>query len=106
MGALTGKFTRESTFAGDDVRSARLDFRGADARMIADVERVRDILASRGRTVAQGALCWLLARSDSLVPIPGFRTVAQAQENAGALSHGPLDQDEMAQIDAALRSAP
>jgi aryl-alcohol dehydrogenase-like predicted oxidoreductase len=103
MGALSGKFTRETTFASDDVRSGRVDYAGADARVIADVERVRDVLASCGRTVAQGALCWLLARSDLLVPIPGFRTVAQATENAGAMAHGPLDADEMAQIEGALR---
>lgn len=105
MGALSGKFTNASTFGEDDVRSARMDFAGADAHVITAVEGVRDVLASRGRTLAQGALCWLLARSDVLVPIPGFRTVAQATENAGAMAFGPLDEQEMAQIDEALRPA-
>jgi aryl-alcohol dehydrogenase-like predicted oxidoreductase len=105
MGALTGKFTRESTFGSDDVRSTRFDYAGPDAAVIVDVEAVRDVLGSRGRTVAQGALCWLLARSDVLVTIPGFRTVAQARENAGALALGPLDEEEMAQVEQALRPA-
>ncbi|MCV2489308.1 DUF4386 family protein [Geodermatophilus sp. YIM 151500] len=105
MGALSGKFSRESTFGGDDVRSTRFDFTGADAEIISAVDRVRDVLCSGGRTMAQGALCWLLARSDVLVPIPGFRTIAQARENAGALAHGPLDDDELQQIDAALERA-
>ena len=60
------------------------------------------MLGSQGRTVAQGALCWLLARSDVLVPIPGFRTVAQATENAAAMAHGPLSDNEMAQVAQAL----
>jgi aryl-alcohol dehydrogenase-like predicted oxidoreductase len=36
------------------------------------------------------------------LPIPGFRTVAQVEENAGALQKGPLPQQTMDSIDAAL----
>jgi aryl-alcohol dehydrogenase-like predicted oxidoreductase len=36
------------------------------------------------------------------LPIPGFRTVAQVEENVGALQKGPLAQDVMDGIDAAL----
>ena len=72
--------------------------------MLAAVEAIRDVLGSRGRTVAQGALCWLLARSDVLIPIPGFRTVAQAKENAAAMTHGPLTHDEMEQVRQALET--
>jgi aryl-alcohol dehydrogenase-like predicted oxidoreductase len=103
MGALSGKFTRETRFAPDDVRH-RMDYGGEQAPMLAAIEAVRDVLGSRGRTVAQGALCWLLARSDVLVPIPGFRTIAQATENAAAIVHGPLSEEEMAQVAEALGS--
>ena len=47
-------------------------------------------------------MCWLLARSPRLVPIPGAQTIDQAIENAAALDHGPLTTDEMTAIDAAL----
>lgn len=64
----------------------------------ARVEAVRDILTSEGRTLAQGALAWLWARSPHTVPIPGFRSVAQAEENAGALAYGPLGEGQLTEI--------
>ncbi|GAB3416306.1 aldo/keto reductase [Flindersiella endophytica] len=103
MGALTGKFTRTSTFAADDIRR-RFDFAGKEGRILDALEQIRDILTSQGRTLAQGALCWLLARSSTFVPIPGIRTVAQAQDNAGAIGHGPLSDAEMSQIQTALKA--
>ena len=66
-------------------------------------EAIRDVLTSGGRTLVQGALAWFWARSPRLVPIPGIRTVAQAEENAAALSFGPLTPAELAQIESALR---
>jgi aryl-alcohol dehydrogenase-like predicted oxidoreductase len=56
------------------------------------------VLAGGGRTLAPGALCWLLARSPRTVPIPGIRTVRQAEQNAAALRLGPLPAAEMAEI--------
>jgi aryl-alcohol dehydrogenase-like predicted oxidoreductase len=66
-------------------------------------EAVRDVLTSGGRTLVQGALAWFWARSPRLIPIPGVRTVAQVEENAGALAFGPLSADELAQVEAVLR---
>ena len=66
------------------------------------LEAVRHILTSGGRTLAQGSLAWLWARSPSLLPVPGARTVAQVRENAAAMEHGPLTADEMREIDALL----
>jgi aryl-alcohol dehydrogenase-like predicted oxidoreductase len=54
--------------------------------------------------LSQGALGWLWAKSPRTLPIPGFRTVAQVEENAGALEKGPLPASVMAEIDAALRA--
>ena len=59
---------------------------------------IRDVLESDGRTLAQGALAWLWARSPRTVPIPGFRTVSQAEENAGAMALGPLSDDQLKEI--------
>lgn len=56
------------------------------------------ILTSDGHTLAQGALAWLWARSPRTVPIPGFRSVAQAEENAGALVYGPLHDSRLKEI--------
>jgi len=54
-----------------------------DDESVRAIRRALD-LGGGGRTLAQGALAWLWARSPRTVPIPGFRTVAQAEENAGA----------------------
>ena len=40
--------------------------------------------AERGCTPAQLALAWLLARSPTMVPIPGTRSVAHLEENVAA----------------------
>ena len=62
------------------------------------VTAIRDVLQSDGRTLAQGALAWLWARSPRTVPIPGFRTVAQAEENARAMEFGPLTAEHVQEI--------
>jgi aryl-alcohol dehydrogenase-like predicted oxidoreductase len=64
---------------------------------------IRKVLTSGGRTLAQGALGWVLARSPRTVPIPGIRTVAQAEQNAATLRPGPLPAPAMAEIARLLR---
>jgi aryl-alcohol dehydrogenase-like predicted oxidoreductase len=104
MGLLTGKYTAASRLAADDVRGIApewLDwFRdGAPApEWLERIASVRDVLTSDGRTLAQGALGWLWARSPVTIPIPGCRTVAQVTENAGALAHGPLTQAQLDEV--------
>ncbi|KKK05619.1 aldo/keto reductase [Micromonospora sp. HK10] len=114
MGLLTGKYTPESTLPRDDVRGSAPTwlewFRGGRPapEWLRRVAAVRDALTADGRTLAQGALGWIWARSDRTVPIPGARTVAQVEENAAALARGPLAADQFAEVErrlAALRAA-
>ena len=49
---------------------------------------MRDILTSEGRTLAQGALAWLWTRSRQTLSIPGFKIIAQLEENCAALHRG------------------
>ena len=58
-----------------------------------------------GRTVAQGALAWLWARTPQTLPIPGFRTVEQVEENAAAMAFGPLTAEQMNEIESILGRA-
>jgi aryl-alcohol dehydrogenase-like predicted oxidoreductase len=103
MGLLTGKYGASSQLPPDDVRAAQpwvgyfAGGRPAPA-WLTRLDAVREVLTSGGHTLAQGALCWLLARSQRTVPIPGIRTVAQAEQNAAALRLGPLAAAEMAEI--------
>ena len=70
------------------------------------LDAIREALTADGRTLVQGALGWIWARSERTIPIPGFKTVAQVEENAGALAHGPLSADRMREIDALLGFVP
>jgi aryl-alcohol dehydrogenase-like predicted oxidoreductase len=103
MGLLTGKYGPDSQLPPHDVRATQpwvgyfTGGRPAPA-WLARLDAVREVLASGGRTLAQGALGWLLARSPRTVPIPGIRTVAQAEQNAAALRLGPLPSAEMTEI--------
>jgi aryl-alcohol dehydrogenase-like predicted oxidoreductase len=109
MGLLTDKYTADSKPSIDDVRGEKSPqwmkyFKGGkpSPEWLQKRDAVRDILTGNGRTVAQGALAWLWARSEKTLPIPGFRTVSQVQENAHALELGPLTQEQMRQVDSIL----
>jgi aryl-alcohol dehydrogenase-like predicted oxidoreductase len=110
MGLLTDKYTIETAVASDDVRGERSPdwmkyFRGGrpNPEWMTKRNAVREILTSGGRTVAQGALAWLWARSQQTIPIPGFRTVGQVEENVGAMKFGPLSPEQMAEIEGILK---
>ncbi|HVV20013.1 MAG TPA: aldo/keto reductase [Pseudonocardiaceae bacterium] len=104
MGLLSGKYSAETTLGVDDVRGDSPDWMRyftdgrPDPAWLRKVSAIRDVLTSDGRTLAQGALGWILARHGATVPIPGCRTVRQAEENAGVLTTGPLTPAAMAEI--------
>jgi aryl-alcohol dehydrogenase-like predicted oxidoreductase len=108
MGLLTGKFTASSRLGPDDVRGIAPDWLSffQDGRpspqWLDRVAALREVLTTGGRTLAQGALGWLWARSDRTIPIPGCRTVAQVEENAGAMAFGPLPAAEFAEAERLL----
>ncbi len=101
---LLGRRSTERPAAGADIRTDAPEWLRffADgvptAEWAARVDAVREILTSDGRTLAQGALGWVWARSPRTIPIPGFRNVAQAEQNAGAIAHGPLRAEQLTEI--------
>ena len=110
MGLLSGKYHDGRSVGARDVRSQGhewMEYFGRDGRAapewLAAVDEVREILASNGRTLIQGALAWLWARSEAIVPIPGFRNENQVAEIVGALEHGPLSVEEFAAVEKRLR---
>lgn len=112
MGILSGKFSDGRMVPLDDVRSASPDWQGyfrdgrPRAELVAQIEMIYDLLTAGGRTLAQGALCWLLAKGNNVLPIPGAKTVKQAIENASAMDHGPLSAPVMAYIEEILQRPP
>jgi aryl-alcohol dehydrogenase-like predicted oxidoreductase len=109
MGLLTGKYTVATKPSVDDVRGVNSPewmkyFKNGqpNPEFLKQREAVAQLLTSGGRTLAQGALAWLWGRSPKTLPIPGFRTVAQVEENCRALAFGPLDPAQMQQIESIL----
>ncbi|MBO0770365.1 MAG: aldo/keto reductase [Actinobacteria bacterium] len=112
MGLLTGKFGASSRLPPDDVRGSGHTWVTyfQDGRpgpeFLRRLDAIREILTSDGRTLTQGALAWVMARGHRIIPIPGFKSVAQAEENAGALGAGPLTPAQLTEIDRLLDRQP
>jgi aryl-alcohol dehydrogenase-like predicted oxidoreductase len=102
MGLLSGRYRPDALPAADDVRrnAPWWDFfdEGAMERWLERIAEVRAELTADGRSLVQGALGWIWGRSPLTLPLPGFRTVAQVEENVGAAEHGPLPAERMQRI--------
>lgn len=82
-GALAGAYTAAHR-PGDSIRSENALFRPKNLQAIAPLlARLRRIAEAHGKTSAQAALRWL-ADHPGVIPIPGVKRPAQAEENAGA----------------------
>lgn len=101
-GALSGKYTKDTVFPQNDVRTDSWSRDHFFAPTLDQLDKIRDILTSNGRSLVQGALAWIWARSEKTIPIPGFKTVAQVEENAKAMEFGPLMPEQMREIDVIL----
>jgi aryl-alcohol dehydrogenase-like predicted oxidoreductase len=105
-GFLTGAIRSRDDLAKDDWRLTTPRFSkenfGKNLELVAKVEQ---LAKARGITAAQLALAWVLSRSERIVTIPGTRSKARIDENAGAADL-KLSDEELQEIDAAFpRSA-
>jgi aryl-alcohol dehydrogenase-like predicted oxidoreductase len=104
MGLLSGRYTPATALPSDDVRSTNdawiVWFKDGKPtpEYLTRLAGVRDILTSGGRTMVQGALAWLWARSPQLIPIPGAKNRTQVRENAAAMQFGPLTREQMLEV--------
>ncbi len=111
MGFLSGKFKKDTVLSKDDVRGAGHSwtegvFKGGrpNSDAVDKLNAIRDLLTTGGRTLVQGSLAYLWAKSGVTIPIPGFKTVEQIKENAKAMEFGPLTQAQLMEIDLILKS--
>jgi aryl-alcohol dehydrogenase-like predicted oxidoreductase len=102
QGLLTGKFHARSTFERFDVRARWNLASGGQAAQLKSLDHIRGLLTSDGRSLVQGALGWILARSPATIPIPGFRSVAQIEDNCGVLAKRPLPAPVVAAVEREL----
>ena len=108
-GMLTGKMTRESTFAANDHRQFNRHgeafdvgetFSGVDYETGLDaVERLKS-LKPEGMTMAQFALRWILMFDAVSCVIPGAKRPAQTQDNVQATDFPALSEDTMSEVTA------
>lgn len=106
MGILGGKYRLDSKpFGQEDIRGNNIDWNFyfhdglPNPNLLRQLDDLRCILTDGGRTLVQGALGWLWAKSSQTIPIPGFRTTEQVQELSKALETGPLTADQVSTID-------
>jgi len=85
-GFLTGAVKPATEYEQGDMRNG-MDPRWQPGNFERNMDAVRqlgELAASKGATVAQLALAWLLAQSEDIVPIPGTRRIERLEENVGA----------------------
>lgn len=108
MGLLTGKFDTATKLPEGDVRAsgqtwlAYFEDGRPSAEFLSMLDAVRELLQTGGRTLTQGALGWLWAKSEKNFPVPGARTPEQIRDTAGAIDHGPLPDSVMAEIESLI----
>ncbi|MFG3345267.1 aldo/keto reductase [Streptomyces sp. NPDC048018] len=101
-GLISGHVTRDQTFAPGDFRGMSPRFRGENlGRNLDLVDRLRDVAGTKGVTVAQAAIAWVLAQGADIVPLIGARRRDRLAEALGALDV-TLDAAELAAIEAAV----
>jgi aryl-alcohol dehydrogenase-like predicted oxidoreductase len=102
-GFLTGTLRSPEELAPDDRRRMHPRFAPENfARNLTLVERLREMAAAKGCTLAQLAIAWVLAQGKDIVAIPGARRRVHLEENLGALQV-QLTTDDLAVLD---RAAP
>jgi pyridoxine 4-dehydrogenase len=99
LGLLTGKYAVEGPLPSG-LRGFL--FRQLLPRIQPLLETLGAIAASRQKTAAQVALNWCLCKGT--IPIPGAKTLAQAEQNIGALGWR-LDAGEVEELDRAVQKS-
>jgi aryl-alcohol dehydrogenase-like predicted oxidoreductase len=90
-GLLAGKYSREDLQTGgpaesDGTRRAEVHARGlVTERSLEIAEVVNEVAGELGSTPSKVALAWVLAKAPVAAPIIGVRTLAQLEDNLGAL---------------------
>jgi aryl-alcohol dehydrogenase-like predicted oxidoreductase len=82
-GLLSGKFRQDTVFAKDDVRQNFLTPKRLE-EVLPRVDEAKSIIGGTARSLAEGALRFVLAHDAISTTIPGMRNVRQVEMNVGA----------------------
>ena len=95
-GFLTGAIHNIADLSSEDFRPLLPRFQGANFLVnLKLINEMKEISTNKQCTLAQIALAWILAQEDSILPIPGAKTVSHLEDNLGALGV-ILSSDEIA----------
>jgi len=104
QGVLSGKYNSGNT-SGTRGENPDGSLRAShiEPRVLAAVDRLGDIAHSRGQTMVQLALSWVLRRPEMTSALIGVRNLDQLKDNLGVLNNLALSPEEIAAIDEATK---
>jgi aryl-alcohol dehydrogenase-like predicted oxidoreductase len=100
QGLLTGKYSAENYQPPSGARKLNPQFsRQGLTKIELVLQTLRAIAKAHDKTPAQVALNWLICLGD-VIPIPGAKNAAQAQQNAGALGWAmtPAEHEQLSRV--------
>jgi aryl-alcohol dehydrogenase-like predicted oxidoreductase len=101
-GFLTGAVKPHDEHDSDDTRQRAFPWwhPGNFEKNFEAVQRLAELASSKGASVSQLALAWLLAQGENIVPIPGSRNPERVAQNVAAaeLSLSAADLDRVREI--------
>ena len=101
-GLISGHWSRDREPVRGDFRAGSPRFQPGNVdHNLALVDALREVAESRGVTVAQIAIAWVLGRGDDIVPLIGARRRDRLDEALAALEVS-LDDDDLARIEEAV----
>ena len=101
-GLISGHWTKDRSTAPNDFRSHSPRFSAENIRHnLRLVDELRKVAESKGATVAQVAIAWVLSRGVDVVPLVGARRRERLSEALGAMTL-TLTSDDLRQIDRAV----
>ncbi|MFE5942021.1 L-glyceraldehyde 3-phosphate reductase [Streptomyces sp. NPDC056480] len=104
QGLLTGRYLNgipEDSRAASD--SPFLNRDAVTEDLVTRLRALNDIAASRGQTLAQLALAWVLRGGRVTSALVGASSARQLEDSVAALHHLDFDSEELARIDALVR---
>jgi aryl-alcohol dehydrogenase-like predicted oxidoreductase len=101
-GLISGHWTKDRATATTDFRAHAPRFAAGNVeRNLVIVEALRAVAASKGASVAQIAIAWVLSRGSDIVPLVGARRRDRLKEALGAFTL-PLSAEDLLRIEEAV----
>ena len=99
QGMLTNKYLNGIPDGSRATQGKSLKPEMISERAVANLNKLNDIARSRGQTLAQMAIAWVLRNEEITTALIGASRASQVQECAGAVSNLQFTRDELDEID-------